>query len=163
MIARKQRRTRALELRAHHASYAQIARELGIGQVQAKRDVKRAIQEVGAESREDSRVLLNAQHDVDLLRLAREIAQLPESKDDPEMLFKRANALANLTRAKTRIAVAKAALNCANLEPPKQEQALNVNVQVATISIDEVFRVASKNAAAVQVVGQLPEHEHRTH
>jgi DNA-binding CsgD family transcriptional regulator len=150
-IARKQRRARVIELRSQAASLKYIANELGISIRTVKYDIRRGFDELGNEKGEEARAPLNAQHDADLVRLAGVIrAILPlaaPEKGKPDL--KAANALANLTRAKTRIAVAKATLNCANLVPPRAQLDVKVEDKVSLVSIEEALRAADDNARDV--------------
>lgn len=160
LIDRKKRRTLALQLRSAHATIPQIARQTGVSIRQVRRDLDRAISEIGAEDSVQAKALLNAQHDADLLRLevtlrrTEEIFKESKKADIPRV----AAAIANLTRSKTRIAVAKADLNVEPM-PTHVTHAHSGEIDVVTVTPDDLLsrldRIAAEGRASADHPGTL--------
>lgn len=122
---RRERSAKALVLRKQGMTYAQIGRELGVSEVTAFNDVKKALHEIIREPAEDVRQMELERLDEALLRLNTELGAVVKARKDGDIgLDRSVTAITRITDSQLKIQERRARL--LGLEQFKAEVNLDV-------------------------------------
>lgn len=147
---RRERSAKALALRKQGMTYAQIGRELGVSEVTAFNDVKKALHEIIREPAESVRQMELERLDEALLRLNTELGAVVKARKDGDMgLDRSVTAITRITDSQLKIQERRARL--LGLEQFKAE----VNLDVTQAIHDAIGTVTGASEAdLIEAIGE---------
>jgi len=158
-LTRKQRRLQAFDLKIFGASYARIAKELGISPKQARFDVERHCRELGVESSEEKRRIYTHRLEEAVVIENQAIASLRPlalGRGDAKVDIAASTAMAGHVRTLMRIVRELATINGVML-PVKVEHKHEGELEVKHTNAEDVLSRIARIAAARGAAGDRGE------